>query len=111
MSKIKQRTTNINGSWEVEDNLSLAPKAPKSILLDVVSMVVVDENIKRKGLIIINGSGDRISLAFGVDAILDKGIILYPGGTFNMGEEDFYSGRIYGIAAIVDSLLAIQEFS
>jgi hypothetical protein len=111
MSKVIQHTTNINGSWEVADNLSLSPKAPKSVLLAITSMVVVDENIRRKGLIIINGSGNRISLAFGVDAILDKGIILYPGGTFNMGEEDFYSGTIYGIAAVVDSLLSIQEFS
>ncbi len=111
MSKVIQQTTNIKGSWQVAENVSLTPKAPKSILLDVVSMVVVEENIKRRGLIIINGSGDRVSLAFGEDAILDKGIILYPGGTFNMGEEDFYSGRIYGIAAVVDSLLAIQEFS
>jgi len=111
MSKISQHTVNINGNWEVSDNLSLNPKAPKSVLLDVVSMIAVNENIRRKGLIIINGSGDRISLAFGTDAILDKGIILYPGGVFNMGEEDFYSGNIYGIAAAVDSLLSIQEFS
>jgi hypothetical protein len=111
MSRIKQRTTNINGNWEVSDNLSLTPKAPKSVLLPVTSIVIADSNVQRKGLIVINGSGNRISLAFGTDAILDKGIILYPGGVFNMGEEDFYSGTIYGIAAAVDSLLSIQEFS
>lgn len=111
MSRIKQHTTNITGDWTIDDNISLLPKPPVSVLLDVVSSVVVYENVKRKGLILINGSGNRISLGLGVDAILDKGIILYPGGTFNMAEEDFYSGRIYGIAAVADSLLSIQEFA
>lgn len=110
MSRVRQQTTNIRGSWTVEDNVSLSPKPPISVMLGVVSSVVVSEDVQRKGLILINGSGDRISLGLGVNAILDKGIILYPGGVFNMAEEDFYSGVIYGIAAVADSLLSIQEF-
>lgn len=111
MSKLIQHTTNIKGSWQVADNLSLTPKSAKAVMVGITSIAIVEDNIKRKGLIVINGSGVRISLSFGEDAILDRGIILYPGGVFNMGEEDFYSGRMYGIAAAVDSLLSIQEFS
>ena len=110
MSRVKQQTTNIRGKWAVEDNVSLSPKSPVSVMLGITSSVVVYENVQRKGLILINGSGVRISLGLGVDAILDRGIILYPGGVFNMAEDDFYSGRIYGIAAAADSLLSIQEF-
>jgi hypothetical protein len=111
MSRIKRRSANINGEWEVSDNLSLSPKLPVSVLVGTSSVKLVDVNVARKGLIIINGSGNRVSLAFGTDAILDKGIILYPGGVFNMGEEDFYSGAIFGVAAGADSLVTVQEFS
>lgn len=111
MSKIGQRTVNVKGEWVVTDDLSLTPKNPGSVLVGITSDIIVRENIRRKGLILINGSMHRISLAFGNDAILDRGIILYPGGVFNMAENDFYSGDIYGIAGGVDSLLSIQEFS
>lgn len=111
MSKVIQHTTNIKGEWEVADNLSLAPRSPKSVLLGVVSSLVVEENIKRKGLLLGNISGADISLGFGEDAVLNRGVTLFPGGVFNMGEEDFYSGQIYGIAAFAGSLLTIQEFS
>lgn len=111
MSRVRQRTTNIAGDWTVEDNISLSPKAPLSVLVGIVSSVVIYENVKRKGLIVINSSGNTVSLGLGVDATLYKGITLYPGGTFNMAEEDFYAGTIYAIAGAIDSLLSIQEFS
>jgi hypothetical protein len=110
VSRIIQHIKNITGDWFVSDNVSLTSRSARSVLLGTVSSVVVYENVKRKGLILINGSSNRISLGFGEDAVLDSGIILYPGGVFNMGEEDFYSGTIYGIAAGPDSLLSVQEF-
>jgi hypothetical protein len=111
MSKIQQRTKSITGDWVLEDNLSLNPKSPLSVLLGVTSSIVIVENKIRKGLILINGSANTISIGLGVDAVLNKGITLYPGGVFNMAAEDFWSGQVNGIAAGVDSLLSIQEFS
>jgi hypothetical protein len=111
VSRIRQRTTNIAGDWIVDDNISLTPKAPISVLVGLTSSIVVYANVQRKGLIVINSSGNTISLGLGTDAVLYKGITLYPGGTFNMAEEDFYSGVIYGIAGAVNSQLSIQEFS
>ncbi len=111
MSKIGQRTINVKGEWVVTDDLSLTPKNPGSVVIGIISSIIVRENVRRKGLILINTSMNRISLAFGTDAILDRGATLYPGGSFNMAENDFYSGDIYGIAAGVDSALSIQEFS
>lgn len=111
MSKVAQHTTNISGSWEVVENVSLAPRLPKGVTLGLTSLPIVEENIKRRGLIIENGSAGTVFLGFGIDAELSKGVFLYPGGAFNMGEEDFYSGKIYGIATVVDSLVTVQEFS
>ena len=111
MSKVAQRTININGNWEVAENVSLNPRLPKGVTLGLTSLTVVEENIKRRGLIIENGSSGTAFFGFGTDAELNKGIFLYPGGVFNMGEEDFYSGRICGIATVVDSLVTVQEFS
>jgi hypothetical protein len=110
VSKIVEHIKNINGSYSVAENLSLQPKDPNSKAVGIVSELVLLENINRSGLILINVSSNRISFGFGTDAILDKGITLYPGGVFNMAECDFYSGNIYGIAADINSVVTIQEF-
>jgi len=111
MSRIQSQVKNIRGDWIVEEAISLTPKNPKSVVLGLISSVIVHENINRKGLILINGSSFRVCLGFGTDAILDEGIILFPGGVFNMAEYDFYSGVINGISAGINSIMTIQEFA
>lgn len=111
MSRVSQRVVNIRGEWNVEDNVSLTPKPPEAVVLGTVSSMIVDENVKRKGLIIINNSSGNVYLGFGVDAVLGRGAVLFPGGVFNMAEDDFYSGKIFGVSNVANSLVTVQEFS
>lgn len=89
---------------------SLDGSAPGAASVGVASSVVVAANGSRKGLILVNTSVNRISLAFGQPAVLDSGPTLMPsGGTFNMGEYDFTTEEVRAIASGAASNLAIQE--
>jgi len=90
----------------------LTPSAPDAASVDdAASGQVVAANASRKGLILVNTSSARISLGFESDAVLDSGVTLYPGGTFNMSEFDFTIGAVNAIASIAASNLSIQEYT
>ena len=86
--------------------------APTAVSVGVASTVVVERNAARRGLVLVNTSAARISLAFGGTAVLDSGITLYPnGGTFMMNEWSFSAVAVNAIASAPASNLAIEEFS
>lgn len=89
----------------------LAPASPTAASVGTVSAQIVAANASRKGLILVNTSTAHISLGFGVAAVLDSGITLYPAGAFNMGYLDFDIGAVNAIASAAASNIAIQEYS
>lgn len=91
----------------------LTASSPTVVTVGIASALVVASNSSRKGLILRNlsTSGQRISLAFFVAAVLDSGITLYPQDTFNMNKYDFDLSSINAIASAAGASLAIQEFA
>lgn len=94
----------------VSTKTDLTPSAPTSASVGVASAQAVAAAATRKGLILVNLSNARISLGFGSAAVLDSGVTLYPGGSYNMGEFDFDVGAVNAIASAAASTLAIQEY-
>lgn len=91
---------------------SLTPATATAASVGVASGVAVAANTSRRGLILVNTSANRISLAFGAAAVLDSGITLMAnGGTYTMDGNSFTTAEIRAIASGAASNLAIQEFS
>jgi hypothetical protein len=95
----------------VNTKFSLTPASPTVTTVGNVSGVAVAANVNRKGLTLVNTSNNIISLGFGATAVAGSGVTLYPGGVFNMGEYDFYTGAVNAIANVAFSSLAIQEYT
>lgn len=66
-------------------------------------------NANRAGVDIANTSTARISCAFGVTAVLNSGITLFPGGTWRMTRETFSNAAMNCIAGRAASNLSILE--
>lgn len=95
----------------VTSKQDLTPASPTAASVGVASAQVVAANASRKGLTLINTSNNRISLGFGVAAVLDSGVTLYPQGSFEMDEYSFDLGAVNAIASAAASNLAIQEYA
>lgn len=65
----------------------------------------------RKGCVITNVGANRVTLNFGGDAVLDTGLTLMPGATFTMGEYDFSTAAINGIAATAATDVSVVQFT
>jgi hypothetical protein len=87
------------------------PYLPNNALVQKISSQIVSENEMRSGLFIRNMSNAIISLGFGCDAGLNKGIIIYPGEAYSMNRYDYSPDFISAISNQDNSLVAIQEFS
>jgi hypothetical protein len=98
-------------SLVVSTKTDLTPSSPAFATVGVASGVAVAANANRTGLALINTSSARISLGFGAAAVLDSGITLYPGGTFEMDEFLFDKGTVNAIASVAASNLSIQEYA
>lgn len=91
---------------------ALTAAAPAAASVGAGSGQVVASNANRKGLTLVNTSGNRISLGFGNAAVLDSGITLNPGGgVFVMDEYCFSTQAVNAIASGAGSNLAIQELA
>lgn len=92
---------------------NLSVSAPTFATVGVGSAQVLARNTARRGVVLVNTSANRISLAFGsAAAVLDSGITLYGlGGSWSMDELAFTLDAISAIASGAGSNLAIQEFS
>lgn len=93
---------------------SSTASAPATVTVNGSSGLVITSNANRKGLILVNTStsGQRISLhmANGT-AVLDSGVTLWPGDTFEMGPNSFTTAVINGIASAASGTLGVQEFA
>ena len=98
-------------SGTITTKTDLTPSSPTAASVGVASAQALASNASRKGLILVNTSGNVISVAFGAAAVLYSGITLYPGGAFNMAEYDFDLGAVNAIASGAASNLAIQEYA
>lgn len=107
-------TVSVSGTATVTGTVStktdLAPASPAAVSVGVASAALVASNATRRGLVLVNTSTARVSLGFGVAAVLDSGITLYPGDSFSMDEYSFDTGAINAIASAAASNVAIQEF-
>lgn len=95
----------------VSDHLANTPSSPTSFSVGVATGTAVAFNASRKGLVLVNVSNNRISIAFGVSAVLNQGITLYPGGTFVMDAYMYNIQSVSAIASAASSTLSIQEFA
>ena len=111
-SPASQAVTNV-GTFAVQatTKTALTPAAPTATSVGITSASAVAANASRKGLVLTNTSGGTISLGFGSAAVLNSGITLSSGGSFEMDEYTFYAGAVYAIASGAASNLAIQEYS
>lgn len=92
---------------------TLTGSSPTTATIGTSSATVIASNANRKGLIIVNTSTiSKVSLHMAAGtAVLNSGITIMPGGAFNMGEYDFTTAGINGIAALASTVLSIQEFT
>lgn len=100
-----------NSLLKVSTKFALTASAPTFATVGTSSASAVAANASRKGLTLVNTSANRISLGFGATAVLDRGITLYPGGSFFMDEYSYSTATINAIASAAASNLAVQEFS
>lgn len=100
-----------NSLLKVSTKFALTASAPTFATVGTSSASAVAANASRKGLTLVNTSANRISLGFGATAVLDRGITLYPGGSFFMDEYSYSTAAINAIASAAASNLAVQEFS
>lgn len=95
----------------VSTKIDLTPSSPTATSVGVASAQAVASNANRKGLILTNTSVNTISIGLGATAVLNSGITLYPGGSFQMDEFCFDTGAVNAIASAASSNLAVQEFA
>lgn len=88
------------------------PSTPTAITAGVASGALVASNLNRKGLVVTNTSSNTVSLNLaGGTAVLNSGIVLYPGWIWEMDEFTYTTNAITVIASAASSNVAIQEFS
>lgn len=95
----------------VSTKTALTASTPIAVSVGTSTGAVVGTNASRKGLILVNTSVNTISLGLGVSAVLNSGITLQPGGTFEMDEYSFFTGAVNAIASVAASNLAVQEYT
>ncbi len=95
----------------VSTKTPLTAAAPDAATVGATSATVVTANASRTGLVLVNTSTAHISLGFGVDAVLDSGITLYPGGVFCMDEYSFSLDDVTAISSAISANLSIQEYA
>lgn len=90
----------------------LTPSVPTFATVGTSSTSIVSSNGARKGLIICNTSTSAtVSLSLNGDAVLGSGITLPPGASWTMGEYDFATNAVVGIASSAGTNVGVQEFT
>lgn len=89
----------------------LTRKTAASVTVTAALTAVLNETPGRTGLRITNtNASERVSLGLDADAVLDTGLTLMAGCTWNMDQFDFTTKRISAIASGGSVKLSIQEF-
>ena len=112
MSQNPGIATNSNQTQVVSTKVSLTALQPTTAIVGATSGLVVDSNTNRKGLAIVNITGNPVSLGFGVnEAVLNSGITLTTvGSVYEMSEYDYTTSAINAIASLEGTIISIQEF-
>ena len=91
----------------------ITQSAPTQVSVGVASGVLLAANAARRYLVIVNNAAAaRVSIAFGVAAVLDSGITLQPnGGAYEMsvGAGNLNVGEIRAIASGAATTVGLQE--
>lgn len=95
----------------VTQKVPLTASAATAVSIATSTTTVVASNANRKGLTLVNLSNAKISLGLGASAVINTGVTLYPGGSWEMDNFNFTTGAVNGIASAASSVLAVQEFS
>lgn len=86
--------------------------ADSTVSVDTSSETVLAANTSRKSLYITNTSTTaRVSLNITDAAVLDQGITLIPGATWQMTQEDFTTAAITGIASAAATVVSVMEIT
>jgi len=100
------------GALSVHTKSAQTASAPTFATVGVATGEVLAANANRKGAAFVNLSENRISFAFAANnAVLDRGITLYPAGVFEMDEYTFTTAAVNCIASVAGSVLSIQEYT
>jgi len=104
--------TDDQGNLKVSNRLAgLVGATPASAVVGLTSAEILPGNPARRGLVLVSLAKKKISFGLeGAVAVLNKGITLFPGGTWTSDESTLTVGAITAIAEIASSDLAIQEF-
>ena len=84
--------------------------APKNVSVGTGTTVVLAANAARKAVVFSNAGANDIFLAFGEDAVLDKGIrVAKTDGQVTLSKHTISTQAINGIARTGATTLSIQE--
>jgi len=108
----------VNGLQNVAGIINVAeirgPSTPISVTVNASSSTVVSANASRRGLYMVNTStaNQIITLRQTANAaVMWEGIVLYPGGVYQMQREDYHLNEIRAIASAAGGRLSIQEYT
>lgn len=90
--------------------VALTPNAGFSTVVGTSSAQALATNASRKGLSLVNTSNNKISCEWGVNAVINNGITLYPGGAFSMDPLSAATSALNCISTTANSILSGQEY-
>lgn len=87
--------------------------SPTSVTVGVASAEAVAANADRASIYLRNlfTNTDRISIAFGAAAVLDDGITLWPGESWQMENHTWSGGNVRAISGTAGQEMAVQEWT
>lgn len=91
------------------NHTSLTGNSPGLGSVGTTSAQLVAANTARKGLVVMNNSVNTIAIGIGVTAVLNSGIVLYPGGIWYMDAFTFSTAAINAISTAATSPAPYQE--
>lgn len=102
--------TSTSNSLDVNTKVALTANTQNNVSVGVTSVGVLSSNTARTGGVFTNASAAIIYIGIGQNALVGKGITLYPGGTWYMDEYSYTTEAINAIATVAASTLSFQEF-
>ncbi len=96
----------------VSTKTALTASAPTTATVTASSTQIVASNSNRKGLIVINITGNAVSLGFGANAaVLNSGITLTTvGSVWETSEYDYVTSAVNAISS-TSNVVSIQEYT
>lgn len=96
----------------VSTKTALTASAPTTATVTASSTTIVSANANRKGLAIVNITGNPVSLGFGANAaVLYSGITLTTiGSVWETSEYDFVTSAVQAISSVASNVVSIQEY-